>query len=204
MAVSLGYGTSETGSISYELIPRGDSIGLLLPGVTAKIVDETGQFLGPGESGELLVRLVYPFLGYYGDTLATHAVLDEEGFVRTGDIAYFDDAGFLYLVYRKREILKYDNYHIASAELESRIRTNLTGVRQVVVIGLTNSDRPYNDRATALNVRMDDDDGRPDLLTEQRVVDHYARTNSAGTQTPAWRRYLCRITAYDRQWKGNA
>ncbi|XP_053678597.1 probable 4-coumarate--CoA ligase 1 [Anopheles nili] len=171
----VGYGTSETGSISYELIPRGDSVGFLLPGVTAKIVDETGQSLGPGESGELLVRPVYPFLGYHSDSLATHAVLDEDGFVRTGDIAYFDDAGFLYLVDRKREILKYDNYQIAPAELESRIG-ELTGVRQVVVIGLTNSDRPYNDRATALIVRMDNDDGRPDLLTEQRVVEHCART----------------------------
>uniref|UniRef100_A0A182W530 Fe2OG dioxygenase domain-containing protein n=1 Tax=Anopheles minimus TaxID=112268 RepID=A0A182W530_9DIPT len=171
----VGYGTSETGNIAYELIPRDDSVGFLLPGVTAKIVNDHDQPLGPNETGELIVRPVHPFLGYHGDETATKETKvngDAEGFVRTGDIARFDSDGFLYLVDRKREIFKYDGFQIAPTELEQRI-AELEGIRYVVVVGLPDPDHRYNDLATALIVRESHD---TQALTEQMVIEHCART----------------------------
>uniref|UniRef100_A0A182RCH1 AMP-dependent synthetase/ligase domain-containing protein n=1 Tax=Anopheles funestus TaxID=62324 RepID=A0A182RCH1_ANOFN len=174
----VGYGTSETGNIAYELIPREDSVGFLLPGVTAKIINEHGQPLGPNETGELLVRPNYPFLGYHGDESASKEAREDgvEGFVRTGDIARFDSDGFLYLVDRKREIFKYDGFQIAPTELEELI-AELEGVRYVVVVGLPDPNQCYNDLATALIVRDVNEAGSSSkLLTEQTVMEHCART----------------------------
>uniref|UniRef100_A0A182MZM0 AMP-dependent synthetase/ligase domain-containing protein n=1 Tax=Anopheles dirus TaxID=7168 RepID=A0A182MZM0_9DIPT len=165
----VGYGSSETGNVAYQLIKRNDSVGFLLPGVTAQVVDEHENPLGPNEPGELLVRPPYPFLGYHGDADATQATLTADGFVRTGDVACFDADGFLFLHDRKREIFKYDCYQIAPAELEATIG-ELPGVRYVVVVGLPEPDRPYNALATALIVR---DPGVPaDTLTERHVTEH--------------------------------
>ncbi|XP_050068298.1 probable 4-coumarate--CoA ligase 1 [Anopheles maculipalpis] len=174
----VGYGTSETGNIAYELVPREDSVGFLLPGVKAKIIDEYGHPLGPNENGELLIRPVYPFLGYHGDESSTKAALENgtEGFVRTGDIARFDSDGFLYLMDRKREIFKYDGFQIAPTELEELI-AELEGVRYVVVVGLPDPERCYNDLATALIVReANESASSPKTLTEQAVIDHCAQT----------------------------
>ncbi|XP_053668453.1 probable 4-coumarate--CoA ligase 1 [Anopheles marshallii] len=174
----VGYGTSETGNIAYEMLPREDSVGFLLPGVTAKIVNEHGQPLGPHETGELLVRPVHPFLGYHGDELATKAARANgaEGFVHTGDIARFDADGFLYLVDRKREIFKFDGFQIAPTELEELI-AELPGVRYVVVVGLPDPDHCYNDLATALVVREANvTASTAKALTEQTIIDHCART----------------------------
>ncbi|XP_040173750.1 probable 4-coumarate--CoA ligase 3 [Anopheles arabiensis] len=169
----VGYGTSETGNIAYELLVRDDSVGFLLPGVTAKITAEDGRPLGPNETGELLVRPAHPFLGYHGDVPATEATLAADGYVRTGDIARFDADGYLYLVDRMREIFKYDGFQIAPAELEDTI-AELPGVRYVAVVGLPDPARPYNELATALVVREPyESAGAP---TERQVVDHCART----------------------------
>uniref|UniRef100_A0A182PI00 AMP-dependent synthetase/ligase domain-containing protein n=1 Tax=Anopheles epiroticus TaxID=199890 RepID=A0A182PI00_9DIPT len=172
----VGYGTSETGNIAYDLSVREDSVGFLLPGVTAKILADDGRPLGPDEVGELLVRPPYPFLGYYGNEAATQEALGADGFVRTGDIARFDSDGYLYLVDRKREIFKYEGFQIAPSELEETI-AQLDGVRCVVVVGLPDPTRPSNELATALVVREAyESAGSPNALTEQQVIDHCART----------------------------
>uniref|UniRef100_A0A182KB02 AMP-dependent synthetase/ligase domain-containing protein n=1 Tax=Anopheles christyi TaxID=43041 RepID=A0A182KB02_9DIPT len=172
----VGYGTSETGNIAYELMAREDSVGFLLPGITAKIINEDNQSLGPNETGELLVRPIHPFLGYHGDEEATKEALAMDGFVKTGDIARFDSDGFLYLVDRKREIFKYDGFQIAPTELEEIIE-ELPGVRYVVVVGLPEPGRPYNELATALIVReLYESAVSPNALTEQQVIEHCACT----------------------------
>lgn len=162
----VGYGMSETGPVAYEFRTNIDSVGFLLPGIKAKIVDEQGQSLGPNETGELLVRPVHPFLGYHDDAVATDCALDADGFVRTGDIARFDQYGALYLIERAKEIFKYGGNQVAPAELEAVI-SELPGVRHVAVVGVPDPTEPFNALATALIVRTD---GRQsDTLTESEV-----------------------------------
>uniref|UniRef100_A0A182IKX0 AMP-dependent synthetase/ligase domain-containing protein n=1 Tax=Anopheles atroparvus TaxID=41427 RepID=A0A182IKX0_ANOAO len=165
----VGYGTSETGPVAYEYVPRGDSVGFLIPGIQAKVVDEQGRSLGPDEPGELLVRPVHPFLGYHGDEVTTASALDAQGFVRTGDIARFDTDGFLYVVERLKEIFKYCGHQVAPAELEAVIG-ELPGVRLVVVVGVPDPAGPFNDLATALIVRADGHQG--DALSAQSVLEY--------------------------------
>jgi acyl-CoA synthetase (AMP-forming)/AMP-acid ligase II len=96
------------------------SNGLLWPGMEARIVDiEAGSDLGPGEPGELWVRGPNVMLGYLNRADATAATLLEGGWLRTGDIARLEADGSLFIVDRLKELIKYNAYQIAPAELEA-------------------------------------------------------------------------------------
>jgi acyl-CoA synthetase (AMP-forming)/AMP-acid ligase II len=99
---------------------RRGSNGPLWPGIEARIVDiETGADLGPGHSGELLVRSPNVMKGYLNRPEENAATLLPDGWMRTGDIASFDAEGFLYIVDRAKELIKCNAYQIAPAELEA-------------------------------------------------------------------------------------
>ncbi|XP_050099064.1 uncharacterized protein LOC126579626 [Anopheles aquasalis] len=170
----VAYGLSETGGgVSYEIEPREQSVGALLSGCAAKIISDDGVPQGADINGELLIRPPYPFLGYHGDEAATRQALDDEGFVRTGDVACFDRNGFLYIVDRKRDILKYGGYQITPSILEATI-SELPGVRHVAVVGIPDPDRPFDDLATALIVRHGH---MSPALTEEMVIKHCMEQN---------------------------
>lgn len=73
---------------------------------TAKIVDDNGKRCGPYASGELCLKNNSKLFGYYGDSAATASAIDSEGFLKTGDIAYFDKNCHLHVVGRKKDIAK--------------------------------------------------------------------------------------------------
>lgn len=73
---------------------------------TAKIVDDNGNRLGPYATGELCLKTNSKLFGYYGDAAATAAAIDNEGFLHTGDIAYFDKNCHLHVEGRKKDIAK--------------------------------------------------------------------------------------------------
>ncbi|KAL9258245.1 4-coumarate--CoA ligase-like 9-like protein [Drosera capensis] len=119
-----GYGMTETvgGAATMkepEETERYASVGRLSQLMEAKIVDpETGKALPPGQRGELWVRGPLVMKGYVGDKDATAATLDAEGWLKTGDLCYFDSDGFLYIVDRLKELIKYKAYQVPPAELE--------------------------------------------------------------------------------------
>jgi len=77
------------------------SSGRLLPGVAARITDpDTGADLSPGTAGELRVRTPALMNGYLGHPEATAAAVGQDGWLRTGDIARFDEVGNLFLLRR--------------------------------------------------------------------------------------------------------
>lgn len=101
------------------------SSGRLMPYCQAKIVDvETGISLPPFKHGELWVEGPYIMKGYVNDKEATAAIMDSEGWLRTGDICYFDNEGFLYVVDRIKELIKYKGYQVAPVELENLLQTH--------------------------------------------------------------------------------
>ncbi|KAG9138139.1 hypothetical protein Leryth_001376 [Lithospermum erythrorhizon] len=77
--------------------------------------------------------------GYIGDDKATAATLDSEGWLRTGDLCYFDTDGFLYIVDRLKELIKYKAYQVPPAELE-HILQSIPNIADAAVI-------PYPDEA---------------------------------------------------------
>uniref|UniRef100_A0A8D7ZYL0 Luciferin 4-monooxygenase n=1 Tax=Culex pipiens TaxID=7175 RepID=A0A8D7ZYL0_CULPI len=146
---SNGLGISEIGRVSFGQKPF--AVGMLLPNIKGKIVDEDGTALDNGVRGELVLKFSVKILGYYNNPEANAESIDEEGWLRTGDIAYFDDEGYLFLVDRKKDMLKYRNYQISPTDLES-IAAKIAGVSQVCVVGVPDEDGS-SDLATAVIVK---------------------------------------------------
>jgi acyl-CoA synthetase (AMP-forming)/AMP-acid ligase II len=117
-----GFGITEAGctvAINPLDAPRRGSAGRLLPNTEARVVDPaSGADLGPGRSGELLVRGPQLMRGYRGHPDATAATVDAEGWLHTGDLVYIDGDGYLFVVDRLKELIKYKGYQVAPAELE--------------------------------------------------------------------------------------
>ncbi len=139
--VGQGYGMTEaTVAISVsatkpEALRRG-SVGRLVPNVVARIVDTaTGAELGPGERGELLVRGPNVTRGYLNRPEESRHLIDEDGWLHTGDVAYVDGDGFFFIVDRVKELIKYKGYQVAPAQLEGVLATH-PAVADAAVIGV--------------------------------------------------------------------
>ncbi len=113
---------------------KAGSSGTAVPDTDCRIVDEKGNDLPPGETGELWIRGPQVMLGYLNDPQATSDCLDEEGWLRTGDLALIDRDKHMYIVDRLKELIKYKGFQIAPAELEATI-VAFPEVADVAVIG---------------------------------------------------------------------
>lgn len=114
-----GYGLTEscgaaTVFVSDEMAKaHPGSCGSLLPTFSAKVVDmETGLALPPYKEGELWLKGPTIMKGYLGNEEATAATLDKDGWLKTGDLGYFDEDGLLYIVDRVKELIKHNGYQV--------------------------------------------------------------------------------------------
>lgn len=131
-------GMTETSGIYAGVFPEfsdKDTVGKLLSSVKAKIVDDDGNACGINSNGELCLKFNYKLIGYYGSPDATEQVFDEDGFFVTGDIAYFDENGYLFIVDRKKEMLKYYNFQVTPSEIEGFL-LNSTEIEAACVVGV--------------------------------------------------------------------
>lgn len=121
-----GYGLSEAPTATHcnplSSPNRNGSIGLPLPDVECRIVDlETGKIdMPPGEIGELILRSPQVMQGYYHNSAETRLAL-RDGWLFTGDVAKMDEAGFFYLVDRKKEEIKIGGFQVWPREVEEVI-----------------------------------------------------------------------------------
>uniref|UniRef100_A0A251U148 Putative AMP-dependent synthetase and ligase family protein n=1 Tax=Helianthus annuus TaxID=4232 RepID=A0A251U148_HELAN len=124
-----GYGMTETGGgvtgmSNPDECERYGSAGRLSCNVEAKIVDpETGEALSPMQQGELWLRGPMIMKGYVRDKEATAATMESEGWLKTGDLCYFNYDGFLFIVDRLKELIKYKAYQVPPAELERYLQS---------------------------------------------------------------------------------
>src|SRR3954464_15674942 len=120
-----GYGMTESSPVTHvtPLDParhRVGSIGPPVPHPECRIVAvASGDELGAGEEGEVCVRGPQVMRGYLDDPEATAATVDEDGWLQTGDVGRTDDDGYVVLVDRVKELIKYKGYQVAPAELEA-------------------------------------------------------------------------------------
>jgi acyl-CoA synthetase (AMP-forming)/AMP-acid ligase II len=132
-----GFGMTEAGCISFppdEAAGPGTSVGVILPGTEARFVDSaTALDAVAGQPGELWIRGPQVTPGYLNTPLAT-AVPDEEGWLHTGDLAVLDTGGYLHIVGRIKNIIKYKGYQVAPAELEDILLTH-PAISDAVVLG---------------------------------------------------------------------
>ncbi|KAJ8917191.1 hypothetical protein NQ315_012683 [Exocentrus adspersus] len=140
--VSQAYGMTET-TLGVLVTPYGSgkagSSGRIVPGMMAKIVDEDGKALGPYEEGELCFKGPLIMKGYVGDDESTRNTIDSEGWLHTGDVGYYDDEEYFFVVDRIKELIKYKAFQVAPAELEALLQTH-PAVQDAAVIGLPNEE----------------------------------------------------------------
>ncbi|MGW2740830.1 4-coumarate--CoA ligase family protein [Streptomyces sp. NPDC001450] len=117
------------------------TVGKLIAGTGMRIVslDDPGKDLGPGEPGEILIRGPQVMKGYLGRPDATADMIDADGWLHTGDIGHVDDDGWLFVVDRVKELIKYKGFQVAPAELEALLLTH-PGIADAAVVGAYNED----------------------------------------------------------------
>jgi acyl-CoA synthetase (AMP-forming)/AMP-acid ligase II len=131
--VAQGYGMTEAAPmISIPAIDppriRHGSVGLLVPGTEAEVVD-----------GEIRVRGPQLMSGYRGDPAATAATIDADGWLHTGDLGRIDEDGYVYLGDRLKELIKVKGFQVAPAELEGLLRAD-PSVADAVVVGVADEE----------------------------------------------------------------
>jgi acyl-CoA synthetase (AMP-forming)/AMP-acid ligase II len=134
-----GYGLTEyspTVSLTRPWRPQADaSCGPAIPGTQLRIADpETGAELPPGSVGELLIKGPGALLGYYRAPEATAAVLREDGWLDTGDLAQIDDAGSLHIAGRSKELIIRSGFNVYPPEVEAVLNSH-PEVTQSAVVG---------------------------------------------------------------------
>lgn len=142
-AIRSSYGMTELTAPSH-LAPRSGpipvdpasgalSIGRLTPGIDAIVVDEQGGPVGPGVQGEVAVRGPNVMAGYWRKPQETAEVL-RNGWMHTGDVGFFDDAGWFYLVDRKKDMICASGFKVWPREVED-VLYQFPGVREAAVVG---------------------------------------------------------------------
>ena len=138
-----GYGLTEAGVLCFNPIerPKAGSVGHLLPGVEARLA----------EDGELFVKTPCLFAGYYGDEESTRAVMTDDGWFGTGDIAEVDQDGYWYITGRKKELIVSSNgKKIYPARIENLFKME-PFINQVLLLG---DKKPYVTALFTLNANQ--------------------------------------------------
>ncbi|MFO8034714.1 MAG: long-chain-fatty-acid--CoA ligase [Candidatus Bipolaricaulota bacterium] len=114
---------------------RVETVGRPLPGVEVRIVDDERKPVPVGEAGELACRGYNVMLGYWRNPQATEEMIDEEGWLYSGDLATVDEDGYVRIVGRKKDMIITGGFNVYPAEIEEILFTH-PGVQNVSVIGV--------------------------------------------------------------------
>ncbi|MEK6637396.1 MAG: class I adenylate-forming enzyme family protein [Pseudomonadota bacterium] len=138
---ALGYGLTETnavgcGNYGQNYIDKPNSTGRAsAPLVDLAILDDDGKPVPQGERGEVSIRTVANFSGYWNRPEATAEALTADGYFRTGDLGYLDPDGYLYIVDRKKDIIIRGGENISCQEVEAAIYEH-AAIAECAVFGL--------------------------------------------------------------------
>jgi long-chain acyl-CoA synthetase len=162
-----GYGLTETApAVTTNALgerAKPDSIGLVLPGVEVRLVDDHGEEVEEGDPGEIVVRGPNVFLGYWNRLEESRAAF-RDGWLRTGDVAYRDEDGYLFIVDRTKDLVIVSGFNVFPKEVEDAIARH-PKVAEVVVIGV-----PDERTGEAVKALIVPQEGQ--TLTEEEVLDH--------------------------------
>jgi len=121
------YGQTEaTARLSYlppdKIKEKAGSVGKGIPGVSLRVINENNADVKPGESGEIIAKGDNIMVGYLNEPEDT-AITLRDGWLHTGDLAYVDEEGFIFIESRKKEIIKVGGVRISPQEIEEVIVT---------------------------------------------------------------------------------
>ncbi|XP_076171127.1 uncharacterized protein LOC143148567 isoform X2 [Ptiloglossa arizonensis] len=170
------YGMTELGGlVAKQLVnsPSG-SCGVVSTNCEIKIIDpETGEILGPNQTGELCAKSSYMMTGYYKNPVATENTMGKNGWLHSGDLAYYNDNGELFIVDRLKEIIKYRGHQVTPTEIEAVLQSH-PSVLEVAVVSIPH---PIDDEhPVAFVSKVHDQEVTAQELINQvakNLADHY-------------------------------
>jgi fatty-acyl-CoA synthase len=139
--VTICYGMTETSPVSTQTSPSDDlerrvsTVGRVHPHVEVKVVDVEGRAVPRGQPGELLTRGYSVMLGYWEDPGRTAEAIDRAGWMHTGDLATMDDAGYVKIVGRSKDMIIRGGENVYPREIEEFLYTH-PDIADVQVIGV--------------------------------------------------------------------
>lgn len=176
--ITQAYGLTETSpgvTINpFTLQDFNGSIGLPIPSTIVAIRDESGNDLPVGEEGEICVRGPQVMKGYWHRADETSEVFHPDGFLRTGDLGKMDAEGYVFLLDRKKDMIKVSGFNVYPNEIEDVVAHH-PGVREVAAIGVED---PHSGQAIKLFVVRKD----PGLTVDDLLG--YCRTQLTGYKIP--------------------
>jgi long-chain acyl-CoA synthetase len=162
-----GYGLTETAPAvttnALGQVAKPDSIGLVLPGVELRLVDEHGDDVEEGDPGEVVVRGPNVFGGYWRRPEETEAAF-RDGWFRTGDVAYRDGDGYLFIVDRAKDLIIVSGFNVFPKEVEDAVAAH-PKVAECAVVGVP--DERTGEAVKALVVLQPGA-----AATEEEIVEH--------------------------------
>ncbi|NYH19489.1 AMP-binding protein [Paraburkholderia bryophila] len=150
------------------------SIGLPAPSTQVRFKKDDGSWAGIGEAGELCVKGPQVMKGYWNRPDETAKVIDDEGWLATGDIGVMDSRGFIRLIDRKKDMILVSGFNVYPNEIEDVIAAH-PDVREVAAIGVP--DAAQGERVKVFIVK------RNPSLTAEQVIAH-CRKNLTGYKVP--------------------
>lgn len=179
-----GYGLTECSAVSHVNPwgrPKVGSFGVPIPNVGAAIVNhETGEYLPPGEVGELIIEGPNIMKGYWKrpeDTRESLIELDGRTWLRTGDLVRMDDEGYFFFYDRKKDLIKYKGYSVFAREIEEVLHQH-PKVKTAGVLGVPDPD--VGQLIKAIVVLETDARGK---VTEEEII-KYCKENLAHYKVP--------------------
>lgn len=183
-----GYGLSETSPIlcvnPLTLDGFSATVGLPVPSTDVKLLDADDNEVGIGGSGEICVRGPQVMSGYWNRPDSDHTVFTDDGFFRTGDIGMFDEAGFLKIVDRKKDVVLVSGFNVYPNEIEAHV-AHLDGVAECAAVGV-----PDDKTGEAVRLFIVARVGAE--LTEAEVIAH-CRKELTGYKVPHQIRFMAEL-----------
>jgi acyl-CoA synthetase (AMP-forming)/AMP-acid ligase II len=165
----IGYGLTETngvgcGNFNENYLAKPTSTGRASPPlVDLAIMDDDGNVLPQGSMGEICIRSICNFIGYWNNDAATAEAFFANGYFRSGDLGYLDEDGYLFIVDRKKDIIIRGGENISCIEVEGAIYAN-PAVAEASVFGLP--DPRYGEVPAAVYLVKDGETLAPDQLRD--------------------------------------
>ncbi len=172
------YGMSEAGMITsnpYHGERRAGTVGLPLPGIEVRVVDEADQALAEGQKGAIQVKGENVFSGYWRMPEKTKQEFTDDGWFRTGDIGVFDTDGYLSIVGRAKDLIITGGYNVYPKEIELAL-DELPQVAESAVIGVPHDD--FGEAVTAVVV------GKPGAKADEEKIIAALKSKLAGYKVP--------------------
>jgi malonyl-CoA/methylmalonyl-CoA synthetase len=172
------YGMSETVMLTsnpYDGNRVGGTVGLPLPGVSVRIVDDAHRVLDAPEIGGVEVKGPSVFSGYWRMPEKTNEEFTADGWFRTGDVGRWDANGYLTIVGRSKDLIITGGYNVYPKEIESYL-DDIDGVAESAVIGVPHRD--FGEAVTAVVAR------KPGAVLEEGAIVASLKARIAGFKVP--------------------